>query len=65
MTKRKRSSKETAAPRTRSQRQSQAKAQRKAKSRAPTEPLPVKTDDPARDKAEMEGSVLQPLPHAD
>jgi hypothetical protein len=26
---------------------------------------PVKKDDPARDKTEMEGSVLQPLPHAD
>ena len=29
------------------------------------EPAPVMTDDPARDKTEMEGSVLQPLPHAD
>jgi hypothetical protein len=26
---------------------------------------PMHKDDPARDKAEMEGSVLQPLPHAD
>ena len=32
----------------------------------PSEPTkPVKKDDPSRDKTEMEGSVLQPLPHAD
>ena len=57
MTKRRRSIKETAATQ-------RARSERK-RMRAPTEPLPVKTDDPARDKAEMEGSVLQPLKHAD
>jgi hypothetical protein len=31
---------------------------------APAGP-PVHKDDPARDKTQMEGSVLQPLPHAD
>jgi hypothetical protein len=56
MAKRKRSSKETAARRTSKQR---------TKVRSGPEPAPVKTDDPARDKSEMEGSVLQPLPHAD
>jgi hypothetical protein len=57
MTKRKRSIKETGATQ-------RARSERK-RMRAPTEPVPVKTDDPAKDKTEMEGSVLQPLPHAD
>jgi hypothetical protein len=29
------------------------------------EPPPPKTDDPAKDKTEMEDGVLQPLPAAD
>jgi hypothetical protein len=32
--------------------------------KASDKPKP-KTDDPARDKAPMEGGVIQPLPHAD
>jgi hypothetical protein len=42
------------------------KKSRGGRAREPgAETAPVKKDDPARDKAEMENGILQPLPHSD
>jgi hypothetical protein len=44
-------------------------AEKKPRVRRAREPgvdsVPVKKDDPARDKAQMEDGILQPLPHSD
>jgi hypothetical protein len=42
------------------------KKSRAGRAREPgADTAPVKKDDPARDKAEMEDGILQPLPHSD
>jgi hypothetical protein len=42
------------------------KKSRTGRAREPgAETAPVKKDDPARDKAQMEDGILQPLPHSD
>lgn len=45
---------------------SASKKPRVGRAREPgVETAPVKKDDPARDKAQMEDGILQPLPHSD